>query len=124
MSNAAKKQVVNEEAAQMTVVKNDEEPIQTTVIEQEPELTLEQKINKVEDLSMLIDKWHKLIDSRRNLQTFKLSTDGMSNNLKLIDTTSGHEFKTYNSAVISRVLDVIRQTLDERISEVEAQIKF
>ena len=123
MSNAAKKQVVNEETANMTVVKN-EDPIQATVIEAEPELTLEQKINKVEDLSMLIDKWRKLIDSRRNLQTFKLSTDGMSNNLRLVDTTSGHEFKTYNSAVISRVLEVIRLTLDERISEVEAQIRF
>lgn len=124
MNNAAKKQVEKEEAANMTVVKNNEDPIQVTVMEAEPELTLEQKINKVEDLSMLIDKWRKLIDSRRNLQTFKLSTDGMSNNLRLIDTASGHEFKTYNSAVISRVLDVIRQTLDERISEVESQIKF
>jgi hypothetical protein len=52
---------------------------------------------------MVIDKWRKLIDSRRNLQTFKLSTDGMSNHLRLIDTASSHEFKTYNSAVISLI---------------------
>ena len=132
-TNTAKKSVENvEEAVQMTVVKNNEEPQPAPVPDPapalapvpEPELTLEQKINKVEDLTMVIDKWRKLIDSRRNLQTFKLSTDGMSNNLRLIDTTSGHEFKTYNSAVISSVLDVIRKTLDEKITEVEAQIRF
>lgn len=38
----------------------------------------------------------------------------MSNNLRLIDTASGHEFKTYNSAVIASVLEVIRKTLDEK----------
>ena len=139
-TNTAKKSVENvEEAVRMTVVKNpspndavrrEEEPQPAPVPEPapapvpEPELTLEQKINKVEDLTMVIDKWRKLIDSRRNLQTFKLSTDGMSNNLRLIDTTSGHEFKTYNSAVISSVLEVIRKTLDEKITEVESQIRF
>lgn len=90
----------------------------------EPELTLEQKISKVEDLTMVIDRWRKLIESRRNLQTFKLSTDGMSNHLRLVDTTSGHEFKTYNTAVISSVLEVIRKTLDEKITEVESLIRF
>lgn len=129
-STAKKAENPVEETVQMTVVKNQEEPQATVVPEPapvpvpEPELTLEQKINKVEDLTMVIDKWRKLIDSRRNLQTFKLSTDGMSNHLRLIDTASSHEFKTYNSAVISTVLDVIRKTLDEKIAEVESQIRF
>ena len=132
-TNTAKKAVENnEEAVQMTVVKNQEEPqVASAPVPEpapapapEPELTLEQKINKVEDLTMVIDKWRKLIDSRRNLQTFKLSTDGMSNHLRLIDTASSHEFKTYNSAVISSVLEVIRKTLDEKIAEVESQIRF
>ena len=48
----------------------------------------------------------------------------MSNNLRLIDTTSGHEFKTYNTSVISSVLEVIRKTLDEKITDVESQIRF
>ena len=129
-STAKKAETPVEEAVQMTVVKNNEEPQPAPIPEPapaptpEPELTLEQKINKVEDLTMVIDKWRKLIDSRRNLQTFKLSTDGMSNHLRLIDTASSHEFKTYNSAVISSVLEVIRKTLDEKITEVEAQIRF
>jgi hypothetical protein len=34
--------------------------------------SLEKRIQKVEDLSMLIEKLHKLIDTCRNLQTFSL----------------------------------------------------
>jgi len=48
----------------------------------------------------------------------------MSNHLRLVDTASGHEFKTYNTSVISSVLEVIRKTLDEKITEVESQIRF
>jgi hypothetical protein len=60
-TNTAKKSVENvEEAVQMTVVKNQEEPQTVPVPEPapalEPELTLEQKINKVEDLSTVIEK--------------------------------------------------------------------
>jgi len=136
MNNTAKKQVEKEEPVNMTVVKNPEPevaPQPAAVLNPivvppapapEPELTLEQKISKVEDLTMVIDRWRKLIESRRNLQTFKLSTDGMSNHLRLVDTTSGHEFKTYNTAVISSVLEVIRKTLDEKITEVETLIRF
>ncbi len=109
----------------MTVVKNDEpETFEAKLIEPEPELSLEQKIRKVEDLNLLIDKWHKLRESERSLQTFKLAGDGYSNQLIFRDMTSGQEFKTYNSAVISRVIGVIRDTLAEKLAELETQIRF
>lgn len=107
----------------MTVVKNDE-PVVAMIVDHEPVLSLEQKIQKVEDLNMLIDKWRKLQESSRSLQTFKLSSDGLSNQLLFRDLTTGNEFKTYNSAVISRVIEVIRTTLSEKISEIEDQIRF
>jgi hypothetical protein len=132
-ANGKKLETVLEDAV-MTVVKNPEPEVAPqpapevnppiVIPAPEPELTLEQKISKVEDLTMVIDRWRKLIESRRNLQTFKLSTDGMSNHLRLVDTTSGHEFKTYNTSVISSVLEVIRKTLDEKITEVESLIRF
>jgi Flp pilus assembly protein CpaB len=125
MSNAAKKQVTTEEAATMTVVKNqNDEPIEAVVIEAEPVLTLEQKIHKVETLTMLIDKYHKLQESKRNLETFQLASDGFTNQLSLRSTTSGFEFKTYNTTVVSEVFDVINKTLTAKIIEVESQIKF
>ncbi len=123
MSNQAKKQVENNEAA-MTVVKNIEEPVQVTVVEPVPELSLDEKIAKVEDLTMLIDKFRKLKESRRNLQSFKLTADGMNTQLFIRDVNTTSEFKTFNTAVLSRVLEVIKQSLDEKIAEVEAQIRF
>jgi hypothetical protein len=124
MSNAARKQAETEEAATMTVLKNQEEPVQVTVVEPDPELSLDQKIRKVEDLNLLIDKWRKLQESARSLQTFKLSGDGYSNQLTFRDMQNGQEFKTYNSAVINRVIGVIKDTLAEKIAEIEAQIRF
>jgi hypothetical protein len=131
-TNAAKKSVENmEEPVQMQVVKNEipEEKVVHEVapvidIPKEPELTLEQKITKVEDLSMLIDKWRKLQESYRNLQTFNLTTDGMSHQILLRDINTGREFKTSNSAVVTRIIEEIRSTLLGKISEVESQIRF
>jgi len=125
MGSTAKKTVETYEAATMTVVKNQEpETVEAKLIETEPGLSLEQKIRKVEDLNLLIDKWHKLRESERSLQTFKLSGDGFSNQLVFRDMQNGQEFKTYNSAVITRVIGVIRDTLSEKLAEVEAQIRF
>jgi len=57
-----------------------------------------------QDLSMLIEKWRKLIDTRRNLQTFSLGADGMAAKVFLRDA-SGKEFKTSNTPVVSAVMD-------------------
>jgi hypothetical protein len=124
MSQAAKKIEPVEEIAPMMVVRNEEPVVEIPAPAPKPELTLEQKINKVEDLSTVIEKWRKLIESRRNLQSFKLANDGMSNHLRLVDQVTGMEFKTHNTAVIETVLNVIRQTLDAKISDVEDQIRF
>jgi hypothetical protein len=125
MNNAAKKQVVKEDAANMTVVKNEvPEVFDAVVVEAATELTIEQKIHRVASLTMLIDKYHKLQESQRNLETFLLASDGFTNQLSLKSTTSGFEFKTYNSKVVAEVIDVINKTLTAKISEVEAQIKF
>jgi len=139
-SNTAKKQdVKNEEPVAMQVVKNacpnsgepgrrdESAPKPESVAETpapQPELTLEQRITMVEDLTMLIDRWRKLQESYRNLQSFKIGTDGMSTQLLLRDTTSGKEFKTSNSAVVARILEEIRVTLQGKIVEVESQIRF
>lgn len=131
MANTAKKlsETSVEESAPMQVVKNDQ-PAAAAVevpVEQptpQPELTLEQRISMVEDLTMLIDRWRKLQESYRNLQTFKIGTDGMSTQIVLRDTTSGKEFKTSNSSVVARILEEIRLTLQGKITEVESQIRF
>lgn len=114
----------------MQVVKN-QEPAAEAAVEialekpaPQPELSLEQRITMVEDLTMLIDRWRKLQESYRNLQTFKIGTDGMSTQIVLRDIASGKEFKTSNTPVVARVLDEIRLTLQAKITEVENQIRF
>ncbi len=131
MANTAKKlsETPVEESAPMQVVKNDqpaESAVEVPVGQPapQPELTLEQRISMVEDLTMLIDRWRKLLDSFRNLQTFKIGTDGMSTQIVLRDTTSGKEFKTSNTSVVARILEEIRLTLQGKITEVESQIRF
>jgi len=119
MNNTAKK--INAESKEqaktsMEVVKKEEK-----VASEVP--SLEKRIQKVEDLSMLIEKWRKLTDTQRNLQTFSLGADGMGATVFLRDA-SGKEFKTSNTPVVSAVMDEIKSTLDEKIKEVESQIKF
>jgi hypothetical protein len=128
MSNS-KQDVKNEEPVTMQVVKNNAEetaqaePVVETPSSQ-PELTLEQRIIMVEDLTMLIDKWRKLQESYRNLQSFKIGTDGMSTQIVPRVTTSGKEFKTSNTSVVARILEEIHVTLLNKITEVESQIRF
>lgn len=119
MTNAAKKQTaakVETPATKLEVVKNKEQAA--------PEvLPLDKRIQRVEDLSMLIDKWRKLTETRRNLETFNLGADGMGATVFLRDA-GGKEFKTSNSPVVAAVTEEIKSTLDGKIKEVEAQIQF
>jgi hypothetical protein len=119
MTNAAKKinaESNEQEKASLEVVKKDEKAVAEAP-------SLEKRIQKVEDLGMLIEKWRKLTETRRNLQTFSLGADGMGATIFLRDA-SGKEFKTSNTPVVSAVMEEIKTTLDEKVREVEEQIRF
>jgi hypothetical protein len=119
MTNAVKKTTAesNEQSkASLEVVKKEDKAVAEIP-------SLEKRIQKVEDLGVLIEKWRKLTETRRNLQTFSLGADGMGATIFLRDA-SGKEFKTSNTPVVSAVMEEIKTTLDEKIREVEGQIKF
>lgn len=122
-SNAAEKAVVVEVveaevvAPTMKVVKDEQ------IEEASRKLTLEERIQRVEDLSMLIERWKTLNDSRRKLQTFQIGADSMSSVVALRDA-NGNEFKTSNSAVVTSVIDEMKRTLDTKIRDVESQINL
>jgi len=119
MSNTVKKATTEsngQSKASLEVVKKEEKTVSEVP-------SLEKRIQKVEDLSMLIEKWRKLTETRRNLQTFSLGADGMGATIFLRDA-SGKEFKTSNTPVVSAVMEEIKSTLDEKVKEVEEQIKF
>ncbi len=74
-------------------------------------LSLDEKIQRVEDLTMLIDRWRTLNDSRRKLQTFQIGADTLSSVILLWDA-AGNEFKASNSTVITSVMDEMKRTLE------------
>jgi hypothetical protein len=86
-------------------------------------LSLEKRIQKVEELTIVIDKWRKLNEARRNLNGFKLGADGLSSTVVIKDV-SGQEFKTSHNIVVETVLKTVKEVLDAKIAEVEEQINL
>ncbi|PLX08504.1 MAG: hypothetical protein C0596_06510 [Marinilabiliales bacterium] len=111
----------NKKAEQVkSIEKKVEEPVQKVV---EPVLTLEQKIEKVENLKTLVDKREKLEMSRKKLQSFVVGANQFSENIVLTDE-NGNTFKTSNTEVFTKVVEAINTTLVGKISEIEQQIQF
>ena len=116
-----KKVTADKKAEQVKPIeKKIEEPVQKVV---EPVLTLEQKIEKVENLKTLVDKREKLEMSRKKLQSFVVGANQFSENIVLTDE-NGNTFKTSNSEVFTKVVEAINTTLVGKISEIEQQIQF
>ena len=88
-----------------------------------PELTLEQKIEKVENLKLLIEKREILEDSRKKLNAFVIGSPQFGENIKLTDE-HGNTFQTSNTEVLTKVITTIKDTLVEKIKEIETEIKF
>jgi len=88
-----------------------------------PELTLEQKIEKVENLKILIEKREILEDSRKKLNSFVVGSPQFGESIKLTDE-HGNTFNTSNTEVFTKVIATIKDTLIDKIAEIETQIKF
>lgn len=84
---------------------------------------LEDRIHSVLKLTALVDKLEALQEAKKKLKAFKLSSDGSRDSLRLVDS-KGNEFSTSNTAVITSVIDVMKTTIDQKISETEKQIRF
>ena len=86
-------------------------------------LSLEKRIQKVQELNIVIEKWRKLNEAKKNLTGFKLGADGLSSTV-IIRDVSGQEFKTSHNIVVETVLKSVQDILDVKIAEVEKQIDF
>src|SRR5665647_2655740 len=126
-SNVAEKNTTGAaEVAEVKTVEVAAAPV-LTIVKDTPEelrkLSLDEKIQRVEDLTLLIDRWRTLNESRRKLQTFQIGADSLSSVILLRDA-AGNEFKTSNSSVIKSVIDEMKRTLDVKVREVEEQINL
>jgi len=125
-SNVAEKNTNAAEVAEVKTVEAATAPVMTIVKDtpEEPrKLSLDEKIQRVEDLTLLIDRWRTLNESRRKLQTFQIGADSLSSVILLKDA-AGNEFKTSNSSVITSVIDEMKRILDGKVKEVEEQISL
>lgn len=117
MGNAAKKLQDEKINSNLSVVKTDskEEPAKI--------LTIVDKINKVENLKILVDKREVLQQSKRKLEKFVLGADGQTEFLTLKDTNS-QVFQTSNKDAVNAVIEVLMKQLSESIKKVESEIEF
>lgn len=88
-----------------------------------PILSLEKRIQKVEELNIVIGKWRKLTEARKNMKSFTLGNDGIGASITMQDAT-GKEFKTSNSLVVNTVLETVLTELGISIAKTEEQINF
>lgn len=114
---------IEEAVAEVVPEVKEEVKAPAPVIKTVPVLTLEQKLEKVEELNRIIGKYNRLMEARKKLNTFKIGADGLNLTI-IIKDSSGEEFKTSHNIVIETVLSSVRQTLNERISDVEKDINF
>jgi len=118
-ADAAKPKIDNGNSrnAKMEVQKNETSKVEN------PVLTLEKRIQKVEELNIVIEKWRKLGEAKKNLTGFQLGNDGLSSTITL-KNAAGREFKTSHNLVVTTVLNTLQKVMEEKISEVEDQINF
>ena len=108
------------------IVKTEKPIIETPVkevLKPAPVLSLEQKIEKVENLTILIEKREVLEESRKKLNAFVIGSPQFGENIKLTDE-NGNVFQTSNTEVFTKVIEVIKSTLIEKIAEIETEIQF
>ena len=101
-----------------------------TVVKTEPpkaeapkDLTLEQKIHKVENLQLVVTKRTKLVSTLGELDRFQISSNDFNCKMQLTDS-DGNSFTTNFTPGIKKVIEFLKLSFDQSISDVEKQIRF
>ena len=121
----SKKETVAVEEAEAEVVKEEVKQVEEVKPAEKvaPVITLDRRIERVEELNITISKWRALQAARKGLTNFRLGSDGLSSTLTLKDA-DGTPFSTSNPVVVEAALSHIRQVLNEKIAEAENEINF
>ena len=116
--------VIEETVAEVVAeVVKPEAPVIVPEVKAPPVISVERRIEKVEELKITIKKYQQLQEARKGLTNFRLGSDGMSATLTLKDA-DGTPFSTSNPVVLETALNHIRQVLHEKIHETEQEINF
>lgn len=105
-------------------IPNVQAPIVKPQVEAKPQNTakvsLEERIQRVEEIRSLTGKRHRTIETLNNLRTFSFGSDD-SCQLVLTDS-QGHKFQTGNSNLVSLLKDYLQATLSDKVSALDDEI--
>lgn len=84
-------------------------------------MSAEQRIKNLEILQKMADKHKFLKEKRDSLSAFMVARDGMKERL-IITNDNNEDFEITNGVIISELLDICSQKLDEMLEESNKQI--
>ena len=87
------------------------------------EMTLTEKILKIENLQLVIEKRAKLVQTRSELERFQTASNDFNCSMRLNDS-DGNVFTTSFTPGIKKVIDFLRTSFDASINDVETKITF
>lgn len=102
------------------IVPNVVAPIVKPVPENKAKITLEERIQRVEELRSLTMKRQYTIGTVHNLRSFHFASDD-SCNLVLTDS-QGHKFQTGNTNLIALLKDYLEKVLNDKVSALDDEI--
>ncbi len=91
--------------------------------EPKKEMTMMEKIIKVENLQLIIEKRAKLVQTRSELKRFQISSNDFNCSMRLNDS-DGNVFTTSFNPGIKKVIDFLKSSFDACITDVEKKITF
>jgi hypothetical protein len=93
------------------------------VIDIKKGMTLMEKILKVENLQLVVEKRTKLVQTRSELERFQVSSNDFNCTMRLNDS-DGNVFTTSFTPGIKKVIDFLKTSFDASINDVENKITF
>lgn len=101
------------------------EPKKPVIPSPEPkkEMTMLEKILKIENLQLVIEKRAKLVQTRSELDRFQISSNDFNCTMRLNDL-DGNVFTTSFTPGIKKVIEFLKTSFDGSITEAENKITF
>jgi hypothetical protein len=100
-----------------------QEPVAEVKPEPKKEMTLMERILKVENLQLIVEKRAKLVQTRSELERFQISSNDFNCSMRLNDS-DGNVFTTSFTPGVKKVIDFLKASFDASIEEVENKISF
>lgn len=119
MSTTVKKEQKNGVTKTPTVKAAIQKPA-TDQPKEQPKLSLEQRIQKVEELRSLTGKRQRTVETLNNLRTFQYGSD--ENSTLIITDSQGMKFATSNSNLIGMLSEYFVHLLGDKVSALDDEI--